>query len=66
MLITKAVLSWNAIHGFVFVQGGVMGLQINWNCDLDKAASHCVPKYTFRRIDNKDPERTVAPGYNFR
>lgn len=48
------------------VEGGVMGLQINWNCDLDKAASHCVPKYTFRRIDNKDPERTVAPGYNFR
>ncbi|KAJ6656724.1 hypothetical protein lerEdw1_003611 [Lerista edwardsae] len=48
------------------VEGGVMGLQINWDCDLDKAASRCVPKYTFRRIDNKDSARTVAPGYNFR
>ncbi|KAH0625418.1 hypothetical protein JD844_014915 [Phrynosoma platyrhinos] len=48
------------------IEGGVMGLQINWNCDLDKAASHCVPKYTFRRIDNKDSAHTVSPGYNFR
>ncbi|XP_067329350.1 P2X purinoceptor 4 isoform X1 [Anolis sagrei] len=48
------------------VEGGVMGLQINWDCDLDKPASRCVPKYTFRRIDNKDSAHTVAPGYNFR
>ncbi|XP_044296546.1 P2X purinoceptor 4 isoform X2 [Varanus komodoensis] len=48
------------------VEGGVMGLQINWNCNLDRAASHCVPKYSFRRIDNKDSAHTVAPGYNFR
>ncbi|XP_061459031.1 P2X purinoceptor 4 isoform X2 [Rhineura floridana] len=48
------------------VEGGVMGLQINWDCDLDKPASRCVPKYTFRRIDNKDSAHTVSPGYNFR
>nr|XP_034953777.1 P2X purinoceptor 4 [Zootoca vivipara] len=48
------------------VEGGVMGLQISWNCDLDKAASHCLPKYTFRRIDNKDSDHNVSPGYNFR
>ncbi|KAJ7309780.1 hypothetical protein JRQ81_007847 [Phrynocephalus forsythii] len=48
------------------VEGGVMGLQIKWNCDLDKPASRCVPKYTFRRIDNKDSAHTVSPGYNFR
>uniref|UniRef100_A0ABM5F2P9 P2X purinoceptor n=1 Tax=Pogona vitticeps TaxID=103695 RepID=A0ABM5F2P9_9SAUR len=48
------------------VEGGVMGLQINWKCDLDKPASRCVPKYTFRRIDNKDVAHTVSPGYNFR
>ncbi|XP_054851897.1 P2X purinoceptor 4 [Eublepharis macularius] len=48
------------------VEGGVMGLQINWDCDLDKPASRCVPKYTFRRIDNKDSSHTVSPGYNFR
>ncbi|XP_019362858.1 PREDICTED: P2X purinoceptor 4 isoform X3 [Gavialis gangeticus] len=48
------------------VEGGVMGLQIKWNCDLDKAASLCVPKYSFRRLDNKDSRYTVSPGYNFR
>nr|XP_056715303.1 P2X purinoceptor 4 [Euleptes europaea] len=48
------------------VEGGVMGLQINWDCDLDKPASRCVPKYSFRRIDNKDSSHTVSPGNNFR
>ncbi|NXJ60408.1 P2RX4 protein, partial [Rostratula benghalensis] len=48
------------------VEGGVMALQINWDCNLDRAASHCVPKYSFRRLDNKDSAHTVAPGYNFR
>ncbi|NWU91056.1 P2RX4 protein, partial [Upupa epops] len=48
------------------VEGGVMALQIKWNCDLDRDASLCVPKYSFRRLDNKDPAHTVSPGYNFR
>ncbi|XP_064531150.1 P2X purinoceptor 4 isoform X3 [Pseudopipra pipra] len=48
------------------VEGGVMALQINWDCNLDRAASHCVPKYSFRRLDNKDAAHTVSPGYNFR
>lgn len=48
------------------VQGGVMSIQISWDCDLDMPSSWCVPKYAFRRLDNKDPENTVAPGYNFR
>lgn len=43
-----------------------MALQINWDCNLDRAASHCVPKYSFRRLDNKDSAHTVSPGYNFR
>uniref|UniRef100_A0A8C6YJA3 P2X purinoceptor n=1 Tax=Naja naja TaxID=35670 RepID=A0A8C6YJA3_NAJNA len=48
------------------IEGGVMGLQIRWDCNLDKSASRCVPKYSFRRIDNKDPAHSVSPGYNFR
>ncbi|NWU45461.1 P2RX4 protein, partial [Hylia prasina] len=48
------------------VEGGVMALQINWDCNLDRAASHCVPKYSFRRLDTKDSAHTVSPGYNFR
>ncbi|XP_051887972.1 P2X purinoceptor 2 isoform X2 [Pristis pectinata] len=38
-------------------KGGVLGVIINWKCDLDKAASECNPQYSFRRLDS---------GYNFR
>ncbi|KAJ8286449.1 hypothetical protein GJAV_G00039370 [Gymnothorax javanicus] len=48
------------------VHGGVMGIQIRWDCDLDMPYSWCKPRYSFRRLDNKDPENNVAPGYNFR
>ncbi|XP_034284646.1 P2X purinoceptor 4 [Pantherophis guttatus] len=48
------------------IEGGVMGLQVRWDCNLDNSASHCVPKYSFRRIDNKDSAHSVSPGYNFR
>ncbi|XP_075034404.1 P2X purinoceptor 4-like isoform X2 [Mixophyes fleayi] len=46
-------------------KGGVIGVQINWNCDLDWNYSHCVPKYSFRRLDNQD-DHNVSRGYNFR
>ncbi|KAL7853286.1 hypothetical protein AOLI_G00201300 [Acnodon oligacanthus] len=48
------------------VHGGVMGVQIRWDCNLDMPESWCIPRYSFRRLDNKDPENNVAPGYNFR
>lgn len=48
------------------IQGGVMAIQINWDCDLDRKATHCVPKYTFRRLDNRESDHNVSPGYNFR
>lgn len=45
-------------------QGGVIGVIINWDCDLDLPASNCNPKYSFRRLD---PKHTPASsGYNFR
>lgn len=50
----------------IAVHGGVMAVQIRWDCDLDLSDSHCIPQYTFRRLDNKDPDNNVAPGYNFR
>ncbi|OCU02072.1 hypothetical protein XELAEV_180078332mg, partial [Xenopus laevis] len=46
--------------------GGVMGIQINWNCDLDRKLTYCVPKYSFRRLDNREIDHNVSPGYNFR
>uniref|UniRef100_A0A8C6UUG9 P2X purinoceptor n=1 Tax=Neogobius melanostomus TaxID=47308 RepID=A0A8C6UUG9_9GOBI len=49
------------------VKGGIMGILIDWSCDLDWWwADKCFPKYSFRRLDNKNPTNNVAPGYNFR
>uniref|UniRef100_A0A3Q3A417 P2X purinoceptor n=1 Tax=Kryptolebias marmoratus TaxID=37003 RepID=A0A3Q3A417_KRYMA len=48
------------------VKGGVLGILIDWSCDLDWWAGKCYPKYSFRRLDNKNPVNNVAPGYNFR
>uniref|UniRef100_A0A3Q1IFY9 P2X purinoceptor n=1 Tax=Anabas testudineus TaxID=64144 RepID=A0A3Q1IFY9_ANATE len=48
------------------VKGGILGIFIDWSCDLDWGAHRCFPKYSFRRLDNKNPVNNVAPGYNFR
>ncbi|XP_057601897.1 P2X purinoceptor 2 isoform X2 [Hippopotamus amphibius kiboko] len=44
--------------------GGVIGVIINWDCDLDMSASNCNPKYSFRRLDPKHVP--ASSGYNFR
>ncbi|XP_023254259.1 P2X purinoceptor 4-like, partial [Seriola lalandi dorsalis] len=46
--------------------GGILGIIIDWSCDLDWWAGKCYPKYSFHRLDNKNPVNNVAPGYNFR
>ncbi|XP_077021686.1 P2X purinoceptor 5 [Tamandua tetradactyla] len=48
------------------VEGGVIGIQIEWDCDLDKAPSECNPHYSFSRLDNKFAEKSISSGYNFR
>ncbi|XP_012374456.1 P2X purinoceptor 5 isoform X2 [Dasypus novemcinctus] len=48
------------------LEGGVIGIQIEWDCDLDKAASECNPHYSFSRLDNKFAEKSISSGYNFR
>ncbi|KAG8515039.1 P2X purinoceptor 2 [Galemys pyrenaicus] len=45
-------------------QGGVIGVIINWDCDLDLPASQCNPRYSFRRLDPKHVP--ASSGYNFR
>ncbi|NXT40164.1 P2RX5 protein, partial [Pelecanoides urinatrix] len=47
-------------------EGGVIGIQIEWNCDLDKAPSECNPRYSFSRLDNNFAEKSISSGYNFR
>ncbi|NP_001161641.1 purinergic P2X-like receptor [Saccoglossus kowalevskii] len=50
--------------GTMGFEGGVMGIFINWDCNLDHAAEECKPHYSFRRLDN--PEAKIAQGFNFR
>ncbi|XP_044525416.1 P2X purinoceptor 5 [Gracilinanus agilis] len=45
------------------LEGGVIGIQIEWDCDLDQAPSACKPQYSFSRLDRTS---MVASGYNFR
>lgn len=49
-----------------FIKGGVIGIQIEWDCDLDKAPSECNPRYHFSRLDSTFPGNSVSSGYNFR
>ncbi|XP_044632061.1 P2X purinoceptor 2 isoform X3 [Equus asinus] len=44
--------------------GGVIGVIINWDCDLDLSPLKCNPKYSFRRLDPK--HIPASSGYNFR
>ncbi|XP_030044782.1 P2X purinoceptor 7-like [Microcaecilia unicolor] len=48
------------------VEGGIMGIQINWDCNLDKLFYHCRPKYSFGDWMTKKPSRLCNPFYNFR
>ncbi|XP_023372623.1 P2X purinoceptor 4 isoform X3 [Otolemur garnettii] len=55
-------------HSFqdMAVEGGIMGIQVKWDCNLDRAATLCLPRYSFRRLDTRDIDHSVSPGYNFR
>ncbi|XP_010718748.1 P2X purinoceptor 2 isoform X2 [Meleagris gallopavo] len=45
-------------------KGGVIGVIISWDCNLDLPDTKCNPRYSFRRLD---PKGTLAsPGYNYR
>ncbi|EDM13673.1 purinergic receptor P2X, ligand-gated ion channel, 7, isoform CRA_a [Rattus norvegicus] len=50
----------------VAVQGGIMGIEIYWDCNLDSWSHRCQPKYSFRRLDDKYTNESLFPGYNFR
>lgn len=50
----------------VAVQGGIMGIEIYWDCNLDRWFHRCRPKYSFRRLDDKTANESLYPGYNFR
>lgn len=47
-------------------KGGIVGIEINWDCNLDKWLHRCEPKYGFRRLDDKKTNEALYPGNNFR
>ncbi|XP_026528120.1 P2X purinoceptor 1 [Notechis scutatus] len=48
----------------VAFKGGIVGITINWDCDLDWPLKYCVPVYKFHRLYSENSN--VSPGYNFR
>ncbi|XP_022241527.1 P2X purinoceptor 4-like isoform X2 [Limulus polyphemus] len=45
-------------------KGGVIAIIIEWDCNFDYDENYCIPKYSFRRLD--DPKAKLAKGWNFR
>uniref|UniRef100_A0A8D0FKT7 P2X purinoceptor n=1 Tax=Strix occidentalis caurina TaxID=311401 RepID=A0A8D0FKT7_STROC len=44
------------------VKGGIIAIEINWDCNLDRWFYDCHPEYGFRRLDDKK----IKPGFQFR
>ncbi|CAD7667720.1 unnamed protein product [Nyctereutes procyonoides] len=44
-------------------KGGVVGITIDWNCDLDWHVQYCKPIYEFHGLYE---EKNLSPGFNFR
>ncbi|XP_034739868.1 P2X purinoceptor 3a isoform X2 [Etheostoma cragini] len=47
-------------------QGGEIGINIEWKCNLDLDIDYCVPKYSFTRLDAPFAKNAISKGYNFR
>ncbi|XP_029021136.1 P2X purinoceptor 3a [Betta splendens] len=46
-------------------KGGEIGINIEWKCNLDRHIKHCMPKYSFTRLDAPFTN-SISKGYNFR
>uniref|UniRef100_A0A8C3QBW7 P2X purinoceptor n=1 Tax=Geospiza parvula TaxID=87175 RepID=A0A8C3QBW7_GEOPR len=55
---------WGNLVTPSWLQGGVVGITIDWNCDLDWPMRYCKPIYQFHGLYNDDSN--VSPGFNFR
>lgn len=47
-------------------RGGVVQIEIQWNCDYDLYSKKCQPKYSFERFDLPFKRSNAASGFNFR
>ncbi|CAG0884614.1 unnamed protein product [Darwinula stevensoni] len=59
------ILEGAGIENFkdIVVSGGVMSIDISWDCKLGND-QECLPNYEFHRLD--DPKTKIASGFNFR
>lgn len=51
---------------YFLTQGGEIGINIEWKCNLDWSVEFCVPRYSFTRLDAPFAKNAVSKGYNFR
>jgi len=58
-MLSSADVSYESVN----VDGTVIAVIVEWDCDLDKPTSDCTPSFTFTRIDNPSQ---FSPGFNFR
>ncbi|XP_037117339.1 P2X purinoceptor 3a [Syngnathus acus] len=47
-------------------EGGEIGINIEWKCNLDLDIEYCVPKYSFTRLDAPFAKNAISKGFNFR
>ncbi|GAA6096814.1 P2X purinoceptor 3a [Tachysurus ichikawai] len=50
----------------ISTNGGEIGINIAWICNLDQHVDNCKPKYTFTRLDSAFKDSSITKGYNFR
>lgn len=48
------------------LQGGEIGINIEWKCNLDRNIEECLPKYSFTELDAPFAKNKISKGYNFR
>uniref|UniRef100_A0A4W5MHB0 P2X purinoceptor n=1 Tax=Hucho hucho TaxID=62062 RepID=A0A4W5MHB0_9TELE len=46
--------------------GGEIGINIEWECNLDESEERCEPHYSFTRLDAVFQKNAISQGYNFR
>jgi hypothetical protein len=45
--------------------GGVILINIDWSCNLDRSLDRCQPSYSFTRLDSLIGHDAFSYGYNF-
>ena len=53
-------------QGLMLTYGGIININIDWICNLDRSLNHCLPDYSFSRLDRSFKEHGFEPGFAFR